>query len=191
MIRTLELVKKFRKTDNKTPDRADGLFQSHPCLWHGALHPRRGGGGRRRLDRGGSAARRRRSAAASRPGAGAGHHSPGHAHLGCGAAGQNPRWRQRLSLLCLDRRRHRHQEFRRRPGARGGGAHPQSHRPAGRGGLWRQDPGACRARSPRIADAVVVGSAIVEPYRGKSWHAQGRTGRLGAGTVPVPGRFYP
>ena len=80
MAKVLELVKKFRKTDSNTPHRADGLFQSHPCLWHGALHPRCRGGGRRRADRGRSAAGGRRSAARAGPGPGRRSDPPGHAH---------------------------------------------------------------------------------------------------------------
>ena len=49
-------------------DRADGLLQSDPCLWHGALREGCGRSGRRRPDHRRSAAgRRRRAARARRP----------------------------------------------------------------------------------------------------------------------------
>ena len=33
MKKTLELVRDFRASDDGNADRADGLLQSHPCLW--------------------------------------------------------------------------------------------------------------------------------------------------------------
>ena len=172
MDRTLAMVRAFREADDATPIVLMGYY--NPIYSRGvAALPRRGEGGRRRrADRRRPAARGGRRALPARPGRGPELHPPRHADDRRPPAAAGAHQHLGLRLLRLDHRHHR-----RRPPPAPPPSAPRS--PASRRGpplpvcvgFGIRTPARRRARSPRVADGAVVGSAIVE--------------RIGAGEPPA------
>ena len=159
---TLELVRDFRAGDDRDPGHPDGLLQPDLQLRRRALPRRRQGGRRRRPDHRRSAARGGRRALPAGARARLVLHPPGDADHRRPAAAQGAREHQGLHLLRLDHRHHRRRRAGRRagPGARSRacGATPSCR---SRSASASARPSR-RARSPRVADAAVVGSALVD-----------------------------
>ncbi len=146
--KTLDMVTEFRKGDDTTPDRDDGLLQPDLQSRRRPVSGRCQGGRDRRADRRRPAPRGRRRTV--HPGAKgrAELHPPGDAHDRRQAPAQGADQHQRVRLLRLD-----HRDHRRGRGAGGrcrprGGADQGADRPAGDRRLRHQDARSVRGNRP-------------------------------------------
>jgi tryptophan synthase alpha chain len=164
MAKVLEMVKKFRRTTKTTPIVLMGYY--NPIHAYGTARFARdvAAAGCRRPDRGRSAVEEETKCCACRRGAGRRPDPLCHPHHRRGAAEADRRRRQRLSLLCLGGGRHRHQGGAGRRSARRHGAGAGRDRSAVPVGFGIRSPEQADAIA-RVADGVVVGSAIVSRWR--------------------------
>ena len=169
-------------------DRADGLLQSHPCLWHGALRARRGGGRRRRPDHRRSAAGGRRGAARARPARRASTSirlvtpttDDARLQRSCSTAPAAIFIMSPSPASPAPRASPKTMSKRALARIKAASALP------GRGGLRHQRRRHRPAQIARIADAAVVGSAIVDVDRAAIWtQAETRIVAAVTGTLPV------